>query len=167
MLELNLKLYWQSLATIMNAPRTNSWALFCQLHWLPAEFRLRRKLARLSYNILNTSTPTYLQAIVSSVLPHSLHVQVFCWATMLSWAFVQYMLLPWETEPIARISEAQSPCSRKHLEAHSDLSNIRISKCINTWWLTNHASDSQFCVTAHIASFRDADSQRLLIIIIY
>ena len=49
--------------------RTNSLTLLSQLHWLPVEFRIRFKLACLTYKTLTTSTPTYFQPLLSLYVP--------------------------------------------------------------------------------------------------
>src|SRR5688572_10500037 len=45
---------------ILRAPsRSNSLTLLSQLHWLPVQFRIKFKLACLTYKTLMTSTPNY------------------------------------------------------------------------------------------------------------
>ena len=48
---------------------SNSLTLLGQLHWLPVEFRIRFKLACLTYKTLTTSTPAYLQPLLSPYIP--------------------------------------------------------------------------------------------------
>src|SRR6218665_2386571 len=57
--------------------RTCSSVLLHQLHWLPAEFRMRLKLAYLTYTALSTSKPTYLHVLLTRYTPpcdHQAHV---------------------------------------------------------------------------------------------
>jgi len=49
--------------------RTCSSVLLHQLHWLPVEFRIRFKLACLTYKALSTSKPTYLHALLTPYTP--------------------------------------------------------------------------------------------------
>src|SRR6218665_211633 len=51
--------------------RTCSSVLLHQLHWLPVEFRIRFKLACLTYKALSTSKPTYLHALLTPYTPSS------------------------------------------------------------------------------------------------
>src|ERR1043165_8967557 len=67
-LDLNrLKHIQNSLAcVVLRVPlRTNSSVLLHQLHWLPVEFRIKFKLACLTYKALSTSTPPYLHSILT------------------------------------------------------------------------------------------------------
>src|SRR6218665_3536128 len=43
--------------------------LLHQLHWLPVEFRIRFKLARLAYKALSTSKRTYLHTVLTPYTP--------------------------------------------------------------------------------------------------
>src|SRR6218665_3365155 len=59
--------------------RTCSSVLLHQLHWLPVEFRIRFKLACLTYKSLSTSKPTYLHARLTPYTPlvvcdHQAHI---------------------------------------------------------------------------------------------
>src|SRR6218665_2854044 len=57
---------------VLSVPlRTCSSVLLHQLHWLPVEFRIRFKLACLSYKALSTSKPTYmyLHALLTPYTP--------------------------------------------------------------------------------------------------
>src|SRR6218665_1606009 len=49
--------------------RTCSSVLLHQLHWLSVEFRIRFKLACLTYKAVSTSKPTYLHALLTSYTP--------------------------------------------------------------------------------------------------
>ena len=49
--------------------RTCSSVLLHQLHWLPVEFRIRFKLACLTYKALSTSKPTYMHALLTPYTP--------------------------------------------------------------------------------------------------
>src|SRR6218665_717004 len=51
--------------------RTCSSVLLHQLHWLPVEFKIRFKLACLTYKALSTSKPTYLHALLTPYTPLS------------------------------------------------------------------------------------------------
>src|SRR6218665_2857861 len=49
--------------------RTCSSVLLHKLHWLPVEFKIRFKLACLTYKALSTSKPTYLHALLTPYTP--------------------------------------------------------------------------------------------------
>ena len=49
--------------------RTCSSVLLHELHWLPVEFRIKFKLACLTYKALSTSTPTYIHALLTPYIP--------------------------------------------------------------------------------------------------
>ena len=49
--------------------RSCSAVLLYELHWLPVEFRIKFKLACLTYKALSTSTPTYIHALLTPYIP--------------------------------------------------------------------------------------------------
>src|ERR1043165_8838636 len=49
--------------------RTSSSVLLHQLHWLPVDFKIKFKLACLTYKALNTSTPPYLHSLLTPYIP--------------------------------------------------------------------------------------------------
>src|ERR1043165_4209260 len=55
---------------VMRVPlRTCSSVLLHELHWLPVEFRIKFKLAYLTYKALSTSTPSYIHALLTPYIP--------------------------------------------------------------------------------------------------
>src|SRR5688572_16700919 len=59
-----------SARVVMRVPlRTCSSVLLHELHWLPVEFRIKFKLACLTYKALSTSTPTYIHALLTPYIP--------------------------------------------------------------------------------------------------
>ena len=49
--------------------RSSSSILLHELHWLPVNFKIKFKLACLTYKALNTSTPAYLQSLLTPYIP--------------------------------------------------------------------------------------------------
>ena len=49
--------------------RSSSSIILHELHWLPVNFRIKFKLACLTYKALNTSTPAYLQSLLTPYIP--------------------------------------------------------------------------------------------------
>ena len=49
--------------------RSSSSILLHELHWLPVNFRIEFKLACLTYKAFNTSTPPYLQSLLTPYIP--------------------------------------------------------------------------------------------------
>src|SRR6218665_2314444 len=110
--------------------RTCSSVLLNQLHWLPVEFRIRFKLACLTYKAISTSKATYLHALLTP--PHQAHVLVVCdhqahvyylnHDTEQLWALVHSISLPPENAlnrlPLSLRSSNSSPSFKKRLKTH-------------------------------------------------
>ena len=45
--------------------------ILCHLHWLPVEYRVKFKFAKLTYNVLNNSTQLHLSSLLHHYALHS------------------------------------------------------------------------------------------------
>ena len=112
---------------VLRAPsRSNSLTLLSQLHWLPVKFRIKFKLACLTYKTLTTSTPNYLQPLVSPYIPprslrssvKGLLVEPRCCTVMGSHAFRVAAPREWNRLPVSiRCSDSFSSF-KKRLKTH-------------------------------------------------
>jgi len=112
---------------VLRAPfRSNSLSLLGQLHWLPVEFRIRFKLACLTYKTLTTNTPTYLKPLVSPYIPpRSLRSSAMgllvepCFRTVMdSRAFRVAAPKEWNLLPIFVRCSNSFPSFKKRLKTH-------------------------------------------------
>jgi len=106
--------------------RTSSSVLLHQLHWLPVEFRIKFKLACLTYKALNTSTPPYLHSLLTPYIPPrclrssstSLLAEPRCRTVMGSRAFHASAPKEWNRLPLYLRSSNSLPSFKKRLKTH-------------------------------------------------
>src|ERR1043165_5929990 len=119
--------------------RTSSSVLLHQLHWLPVDFRIKFKLACLTYEALNTSTPPYLHSLLTPYIPprclHSLSTSLLaeprCRTVMGSRAFHASAPKEWNRLPLSLRSSNSIPSFKKRLKTHS------ISPWLSSTWISN------------------------------
>lgn len=112
---------------VMRVPlRTCSSVLLHELHWLPVEFRIKFKLACLTYKALSTSTPTYIHALLTPYIPPrclrssstGLLAEPRCRTVMGSRAFHASAPKEWNRLPLSLRSSNSLPSFKKRLKTH-------------------------------------------------
>ena len=106
--------------------RTSSSVLLHQLHWLPVAFRIKFKLACLTYKALSTSTPPYLQSLLTPYTPPrclrssstGLLAEPRCRTVMGSRAFHASAPKEWNRLPLSLRSSNSLPSFKKRLKTH-------------------------------------------------
>src|SRR5688572_32167675 len=105
---------------------TCSSVLLHELHWLPVEFRIKFKLACLTYKTLSTSTPTYIHALLTPYIPPrcllssstGLLAEPRCRTVMGSRAFHASAPKEWNRLPLSLRSSTSLPSFKKRLKTH-------------------------------------------------
>ena len=114
---------------ILRVPlRTCSSVLLHELHWLLVEFRIKFKLACLTYKALSTSTPTYklIHALLTPYIPPrclrssstGLLAEPRCRTVMGSRVFHASAPKEWNRLPISLRSSNSLPSFKKRLKTH-------------------------------------------------
>lgn len=106
--------------------RSSSSVLLHQLHWLPVEFRIKFKLACLTYKSLSTGTPPYLQSLLTPYIPPrclrssnmGLLVEPRCRTVMGSRAFHASAPKEWNLLPLSLRCSNSLPTFKKRLKTH-------------------------------------------------
>src|SRR6218665_3563366 len=107
--------------------RTCSSVLLHQLHWLPVEFRIRFKLACLTYKALSTRIPTYLHALLTPYTPprclRSSGTRLLAeprYRTIIMGSHAFHFSAPreWNRVPLALRSTNSLPSFKKRLKTH-------------------------------------------------
>ena len=106
--------------------RTSSSVLLHQLHWLPVAFRIKFKLACLTYKALSTSTPPYLQSLLTPYTPPrclrssstGLLAEPRCRTVMGSRAFHASAPKEWNRLPLSLRISNSLPSFKKRLKTH-------------------------------------------------
>ena len=63
---------WRESFSVLQRPSSVTLSIccvICILHWLPVEYRIKFKLAKLAFNTRNNSAPLYLTCLVHDYVP--------------------------------------------------------------------------------------------------
>jgi hypothetical protein len=105
---------------------TSSISLLCHLHWLPIEYRIKFKLATITFNTLHSSEPAYLRSLLNFHTParslrssdtNLLHVPLVR-SAFGSRSFSVASPIIWNSLPPNLRTSSSIHTFRRHLKAH-------------------------------------------------